>query len=94
MAVDLYCGAEICFPLANDAVCFCSAETYGPGSWDLRRNLELARLDNVDAMGWGSTGGRPDTDADVIIVDPPRAGLAPELFKAALNQYVLYIRFM
>ena len=45
---------------------------------DLRRNLEINHLDNVDVIGGDAVREFPDEDADVLIVDPPRAGLAPE----------------
>ncbi|MDO4404362.1 MAG: 23S rRNA (uracil(1939)-C(5))-methyltransferase RlmD [Atopobiaceae bacterium] len=79
-AMDLYCGAgTFTLPLARVAAFVSAVESYGPAVRDLRRNLERARLDNVDAVG-GDTGREfPDTDADVIVVDPPRAGLANEV---------------
>jgi RNA methyltransferase, trmA family len=52
----------------------------------LRRNLELSKLDNVDAVGGDAGREFPDTDADVIIVDPPRAGLAPEVIQQLSKQ--------
>ena len=46
---------------------------------DLRRNLEAAGLDNVDPIGGDAGREFPDTEADVIVVDPPRAGLAADV---------------
>ena len=45
---------------------------------DLRRNLEINKLDNVDVIGGDAVREFPDQDADILVVDPPRAGLAPE----------------
>ena len=36
------------------------------------------KLDNVDVIGGDAVREFPDQDADVLVVDPPRAGLAPE----------------
>ena len=86
-AMDLYCGAgTFTLPLAKRAGFVSAVEAYGPAVRDLRRNLELAKLDNVDAVGGDAGREFPDTDADVIIVDPPRAGLAPEVIQQLSKQ--------
>lgn len=54
-----------------------AVEAYGPAVRDLRRNLEINKLDNVDVIGGDAVREFPDQDADVLVVDPPRAGLAP-----------------
>ena len=58
--------------------------------------LRLAKLDNVDAVGGDAGREFPDTDADVIIVDPPRAGLAPEVIQQLSKQSAraICIRFL
>ena len=79
-AMDLYCGAgTFTLPLAHRAGFVSAVESYGPAVRDLRRNLERAGIGNVDAIGGDAGLEFPDTDADVIIVDPPRAGLAKEV---------------
>ena len=79
MAMDLYCGAgTFTLPLARRCDYVSAVESYGPAVRDLRRNLERARLDNVDVIGGDAVREFPDADADVLVVDPPRAGLAPE----------------
>ncbi|MBE6479248.1 MAG: 23S rRNA (uracil(1939)-C(5))-methyltransferase RlmD [Olsenella sp.] len=79
-AMDLYCGAgTFTLPLARRAGFVSAVESYGPAVRDLRRNLEVAGLDNVDAVGGDAGREFPDTDADVIVVDPPRAGLAKDV---------------
>ncbi len=79
LAMDLYCGAgTFTLPLARRADYVSAVESYGPAVRDLRRNLERAGLDNVDVIGGDAVREFPDADADVLVVDPPRAGLAPE----------------
>ncbi len=79
VAVDLYCGAgTFTLPLARRSEYVAAVEAYGPAVRDLRRNLEIARLDNVDVIGGDAVREFPDEDADVLVVDPPRAGLAAE----------------
>lgn len=79
LAMDLYCGAgTFTLPLARRADYVSAVESYGPAVRDLRRNLERAGLGNVDVIGGDAVREFPDADADVLVVDPPRAGLAPE----------------
>ena len=77
--MDLYCGAgTFTLPLARACEYVSAVESYGPAVRDLRRNLEMANLGNVDVIGGDAVREFPDADADVLVVDPPRAGLAPE----------------
>lgn len=79
-AMDLYCGAgTFTMPLARRTGFVSAVESYGPAVRDLRRNLERAQLHNVDAVGGDAGHEFPDTDADVIVVDPPRAGLTEDV---------------
>lgn len=79
LAVDLYCGAgTFTLPLARRCDFVAAVEAYGPAVRDLRRNLEINKLDNVDVIGGDAVREFPDQDADILVVDPPRAGLAPE----------------
>lgn len=76
-AMDLYSGAgTFTLPLARRCDWVDAVESYGPAVRDLRRNLERTGLDNVDPVGGDADLEFPDADADVIVVDPPRAGLA------------------
>ncbi len=85
--MDLYCGAgTFTVPLAQRCDFVSAVESYGPAVRDLRRNLEDNRLDNVDAIGGDAGREFPDTDADIIVVDPPRAGLAPEVVEQLSDQ--------
>ena len=86
-AMDLYCGAgTFTLPLARRADFVSAVESYGPAVRDLRRNLDDARLDNVDPIGGDAGREFPDTDADVIVVDPPRAGLAADVVEQLSDQ--------
>jgi 23S rRNA (uracil1939-C5)-methyltransferase len=86
-AMDLYCGAgTFTLPLARRAAFVSAVESYGPAVRDLRRNLERANLENVDAQGGDAGREFPDTDADAIVVDPPRAGLAENVIRQLCEQ--------
>ncbi len=86
-AMDLYCGAgTFTLPLARRTGFVSAVESYGPAVRDLRRNLDEARLDNVDPIGGDAGLEFPDTDADVIVVDPPRAGLAEDVVRKLSDQ--------
>ena len=63
-----------------------AVESYGPAVRDLRRNLEEARLDNVDAVGGDADREFPDDEANIIVVDPPRAGLAENVVRQLSDQ--------
>ena len=61
--------------------------TFGPpaclvvsmyGKKHTRDNIERAGLDNVEAIGGDAVREFPGDDIDVLVVDPPRAGLAAE----------------
>ena len=85
--MDLYSGAgTFTLPLARRTGFVSAVESYGPAVRDLRRNLERAGLANVDAVGGDAGREFPDTDADVIVVDPPRAGLAEDVIAQLCEQ--------
>ena len=76
VGIDLYSGAgTFTLPLARRMDFVYAVEAYGPAVRDLRRNLESANIPNVDAIGGDAVREFPDDDADVLVVDPPRAGL-------------------
>lgn len=87
-AMDLYCGAgTFTLPLARRAAFVSAVESYGPAVRDLRRNLQTAGLEDVvDPIGGDAGREFPDTDADVIVVDPPRAGLAADVVRRLSEQ--------
>ena len=87
VAMDLYSGAgTFTLPLARYTSFVDAVESYGPAVRDLRRNLEDARLDNVDAVGGDADREFPDDEADIIVVDPPRAGLAENVVRQLSDQ--------
>lgn len=87
IAMDLYSGAgTFTLPLARYTSFVDAVESYGPAVRDLRRNLEDARLDNVDAVGGDADREFPDDEADIIVVDPPRAGLAENVVRQLSEQ--------
>ncbi len=81
-AMDLYCGAgTFTLPLAERCAWVSAVESYGPAVRDLRRNLDAAGLGNAEPIGGDADREFPEGQADVIVVDPPRAGLAPDVVK-------------
>lgn len=79
VAIDLYCGAgTFTLPLARRCAWVSAVESYGPAVRDLRRNIDRAGLDNVEPIGGDAVREFPGEDADLLVVDPPRAGLAAE----------------
>lgn len=79
-AMDLYSGAgTFTLPLARRTAWVSAVESYGPAVRDLRLNLDHAGIANADPIGGDAGREFPDTDADVIVVDPPRAGLAEDV---------------
>lgn len=80
VAMDLYCGAgTFTLPLARRCDYVQAVEAAGSAVRDLRRNLEQAGLDNVWAEGGDAGREFPEDPADIIVVDPPRAGLAADV---------------
>lgn len=87
VALDLYSGAgTFTLPLAQTCDFVYAVESYGPAVRDLRRNLEDTHLSNVDAVGGDAGREFPDEDADIIVVDPPRSGLAPDVIQQLCAQ--------
>ena len=86
-AMDLYCGAgTFTLPLAERCAWVSAVESYGPAVRDLRRNLDSAQLGNVEPIGGDAGREFPDTEADIIVVDPPRAGLAADVVNKLSEQ--------
>ena len=86
-AMDLYCGAgTFTLPLAERSGWVSAVESYGPAVRDLRRNLDAANLPNAEPIGGDAGREFPDVDADVIVVDPPRAGLAEDVVEKLCAQ--------
>jgi 23S rRNA (uracil1939-C5)-methyltransferase len=80
---DLYSGAgTFTLPLAESAGWVEAVESAGSSVRDLRRNLEAAGITNVGVTGGDVALEPPDERPDLVVVDPPRAGLAPEVVDA------------
>ncbi len=85
--MDLYCGAgTFTLPLARQVSFVTAVESFGPAVRDLRRNLSSAHLDNVDVIGGDAGREFPDTEADLVVVDPPRAGLSEAVIQKLSDQ--------
>ena len=86
-AMDLYSGAgTFTLPLARRCAWVSAVESYGPAVRDLRRNLELAGIENAEPIGGDAGREFPDGQADVIVVDPPRAGLSSDVVRQLCAQ--------
>lgn len=80
---DLYSGAgTFTLPLARRAGWVEAIEAAGSSVRDLRRNLEAEGLDNVGVTGGDVAREAPDESPDLVVVDPPRAGLAGDVVRA------------
>ena len=86
-AMDLYCGAgTFTLPLAERAGWVSAVESYGPAVRDLRRNLDACGMPNAEPIGGDAGIEFPNMEADVIVVDPPRAGLAADVVEKLSKQ--------
>ena len=85
LAVDLYCGAgTFTLPLAGRCDAVVGVESYGPAVRDLAANVKARGLgDQVEVIG-DDAARQLDIleEADVVVVDPPRAGLDAQVVQA------------
>ncbi|MBI5232236.1 MAG: class I SAM-dependent RNA methyltransferase, partial [Coriobacteriales bacterium] len=84
--VDLYSGAgTFTLPLAERCADVIAVESEGSSVRDLRRNLEKAGL-WAEVIGGDAARELPELGRiDGLVVDPPRAGLAPDAIAAISN---------
>lgn len=77
---DLYCGAgTFTLPLAEHCGEVFAVESQASSVRDLRRNLEINNL-FAEVIGGDSARELPELgELDGLVVDPPRAGLAPSV---------------
>lgn len=80
LVADLYCGAgTFTLPLAAQGASVIGVESAGSSVRDLRRNANEAGLD-ITIIGGDATRELPTLgNLDVLVVDPPRAGLSSEI---------------
>lgn len=86
-AFDLYAGAgTFTLPLAERCAFVSAVESSGFAVRDLRRNVENAGLENVVIQGGDAAREfpslPPEEKPDVILTDPPRAGLDERVIRA------------
>lgn len=98
--LDLYCGTgTITLCLARQAKRAIGAEIVPPAVEDARENAERNHIDNVEFFcgDAAKVAKKMETDGlqpDVITVDPPRKGLAPEVIGSIVEmapQRVVYV---
>lgn len=85
VAADLYCGAgTFTLPLARTLEDVIAIESYGPAVRDLNHNLSDQHLDDVVEAVGDDAEHQLDAleDVDVVVVDPPRAGLDRSVVEA------------
>lgn len=85
VAADLYCGAgTFTLPLASVCDNVLAVESYGPAVRDLRANVEKARFDEYVEIVGDAAERQTECleDVDVVVVDPPRAGLHRDVVEA------------
>ncbi len=95
LVADLYCGAgTFTLPLAAQGACVVGVESAGSSVRDLRRNAQEANLD-ITIIGGDATRELPALgNLDVLVVDPPRAGLMPEIITSIAQTHakrVVYV---
>jgi len=80
---DVFSGVgTFTLPIARAAGAVTAIESYGSAISDLRRNLDVASLSAKVAPGDAARALPECGDADLVIVDPPRSGLAPAVIEA------------
>ena len=84
VVADLYAGCgTFSIPLAWAGAEVVAVESAGSSVRDLRRNAEVNDVD-IEVVGGDAARELPRIgEADVLVVDPPRAGLAPEVVESA-----------
>jgi 23S rRNA (uracil1939-C5)-methyltransferase len=93
--LDLYSGVgTFTLPLAKRTKDLCAVEAEGSSIRDLRRNLAAYDLEAKVVGGDVEHAGSELTDAEIVVVDPPRSGLsasARRLIAEALPHTLLYV---
>jgi 23S rRNA (uracil1939-C5)-methyltransferase len=96
LGIELFCGAGFfSLGLARRFARLVAVESEGRAVADLRRNVEVAELANVEVVrGLAEEVLERFPGADCVVVDPPRTGLPPgciEALTAAAPRRLVYV---
>lgn len=95
LAVELYAGSgTLTFALAQAAGQVLAYEESEKAVKVLKRNLELLKLDNVKAWAMDSKKVKPPKNADLILLDPPRAGAEDGVIEQILKSSAKRVIYM
>lgn len=89
--IDAYCGiGTLSLALAKKAKAVYGIEINAPAIENAKKNAQLNGADNVtfevgSAEEWMTSRTQKGEKADVVVVDPPRKGLAEEFIEAVLD---------
>ena len=96
-AVDLYCGAgTFTLPLARRCASVVGVESYGPAVRDLAKNVKANGMEDAVEVIGDDAARQLDCleDADVVVVDPPRAGLDRSVVEALSDSPVRAVAYV
>lgn len=95
LVLDLYSGVgTFTLPLSATGAEVVAIESYGPAVRDLRRNLETNGLDALVVGGDAAREVSEFTDANLAVVDPPRAGLERPVVEALLESPITTLAYV
>jgi len=92
-----YCGiGSLTLPLARKAGRIIGVESYKAAVQDARENARRNRIDNCEFIAGACEKVIPELEErfDVVVLDPPRAGLKKEVIEAVLKsapQRIIYV---
>lgn len=85
--MDLYCGAgTFTLPLAQRAKKVVGVEAQGMSIQDLKRHIKRGKYHNIEAICGDANREFPRLKADLVVVDPPRAGLEAQVIEKLSDQ--------
>lgn len=95
LVLDLYSGVgTFTLPLSASGAEVVAIESYGPAVRDLRRNLETSGLDALAVGGDAAREVSEFTDANLALVDPPRAGLERPVIDALIESPITRLAYV
>ncbi len=96
--LDLYCGAGgISLQLAADAEGICGVESVEDAVGDARRNAVRNGISNCSFIAGTVESSLPELNGrgfDLVVVDPPRAGLHPKVKETLLDMQVPHVLYV